>query len=118
MHMNIIAVQCLSTSIAYCSSAFLFFLTLIYHPPLFLPFFSLLPFSPLSLLVRFPTPPFFPTFSFPHISSSLISPFFPFDPYIPYGVRQGGVLSPLLFDVYVNELSELLNKSGIRGNLG
>ena len=34
------------------------------------------------------------------------------------GVRQGGVLSPLLFDVYVNELSELLNKSGIRRNLG
>ena len=33
------------------------------------------------------------------------------------GVRQGGVLSPLLFDVYVNELSELLGKSGIRGNL-
>ena len=29
------------------------------------------------------------------------------------GVRQGGVLSPLLFDFYVNELSELLNKSGI-----
>ena len=34
------------------------------------------------------------------------------------GVRQGGVLSPLFFDVYVNELSELLNKSGIGGNLG
>ena len=34
------------------------------------------------------------------------------------GVRQGGVLSPLLFDVYVNELSELLNKSAIRRNLG
>ena len=34
------------------------------------------------------------------------------------GVRQGGVLSLLLFDVYVNELSELLNKSGIGGNLG
>ena len=32
------------------------------------------------------------------------------------GVRQGGVLSPLLFNVYVNELSELLNKSGIGGN--
>ena len=32
------------------------------------------------------------------------------------GVRQGGVLSPLLFDVYVNELSVLLNKSGIGGN--
>ena len=34
------------------------------------------------------------------------------------GVRQGAVLSPLLFDAYVNELSELLNKSGIGGNLG
>ena len=34
------------------------------------------------------------------------------------GVREGGVLSPLLFDVDVNELSELLNKSGIGGNLG
>ena len=34
------------------------------------------------------------------------------------GVRQGGVLFPLLFNVYVNELSELLNKSGIGGNMG
>ena len=34
------------------------------------------------------------------------------------GVRQGGVLSPLLFNVYVNELNELLNKSGIGGNMG
>ena len=34
------------------------------------------------------------------------------------GVRQGGVLSPLLFNVYVNGLSELLNKSGIGGNMG
>ena len=34
------------------------------------------------------------------------------------GVRQGGVLSSLLFNVYVTELSELLNKSGIRGNMG
>ena len=34
------------------------------------------------------------------------------------GVHQGGVLSPLLFYVYVNELSELLNKSGIGGNMG
>ena len=33
------------------------------------------------------------------------------------GVRQGGVLSALPFYVYVNELSELLNKSGIWGNL-
>ena len=34
------------------------------------------------------------------------------------GVRQGGVLVPLLFYVYVNELIELLNKSGIGGNIG
>ena len=34
------------------------------------------------------------------------------------GVRQGGVLSSLLFNVYVTELSELLNKSGIGGNMG
>ena len=34
------------------------------------------------------------------------------------GVRQGGVHSPLLFNVYVNELSELLNKSGIGGSMG
>ena len=34
------------------------------------------------------------------------------------GVRQGGVIYPLLFNVYVNELSELLNKSGIGGNMG
>ena len=33
-------------------------------------------------------------------------------------VRHGGVLSPLLFNVYVNELSELLYKSGIGGNMG
>ena len=33
-------------------------------------------------------------------------------------MRQGGVLLPLLFYVYVNELIELLNKSGIGGNLG
>ena len=34
------------------------------------------------------------------------------------GVRQEGVISPLLFNVYVNELSELLNKSGIGRNMG
>ena len=31
------------------------------------------------------------------------------------GVYQGGGLSPFLFNVYVNELSECLNKSGIGG---
>ena len=35
--------------------------------------------------------------------------------HVTNGVRQGGVLSPLLFNVYVNELSECLNKSGIGG---
>ena len=34
------------------------------------------------------------------------------------GVRQRGVISPLLFNVYVNELSELLSKSGIVGIMG
>ena len=32
-------------------------------------------------------------------------------------VRQGGVLSPPLFNVYVNELSECLNKSCIGGSM-
>ena len=33
------------------------------------------------------------------------------------GVRQGGVLSPLFFNVYVNDLSERLNKSSIVGSM-
>ena len=37
--------------------------------------------------------------------------------HVTNGVRQGGVLSPLLFNVYVNELSECLNKSGIGGSM-
>ena len=37
--------------------------------------------------------------------------------YVTNGVRQGGVLSHLLFNVYVNELSECLNKSGIGGSM-
>ena len=34
------------------------------------------------------------------------------------GVRQGGVLSPQLFNVYIHGLSDLLNKSTIGGSLG
>ena len=33
-------------------------------------------------------------------------------------VRQGGVLSPLLFNVYIDGLSDTLNKSTIGGSLG
>ena len=34
------------------------------------------------------------------------------------GVRQSGVLSPQLFDVYIDGLSDILNKSTIGGSLG
>ena len=34
------------------------------------------------------------------------------------GVRQGGVLSPQLFTVYIDGLSAILNKSTIGGSLG
>ena len=34
------------------------------------------------------------------------------------GVRQGGVLSPQLFNVYIDGLSDILNKSTISGSLG
>ena len=33
-------------------------------------------------------------------------------------VKQGGILSPALFSVYMNNLSVLLNHSGIGGSLG
>ena len=34
------------------------------------------------------------------------------------GVRQGGVLSPQLFNVYIDGLSDILNKPTIGGSLG
>ena len=34
------------------------------------------------------------------------------------GARQGGVLSPQLFNVYIDGLSDILNKSTIGGSLG
>ena len=37
--------------------------------------------------------------------------------YVTNGVCQGVVLSPLLFNVSVNDLSECLNKSGAGGSM-
>ena len=34
------------------------------------------------------------------------------------GVKQGGILSPILFNVYINQLSVKLNASNIRGDIG
>ena len=34
------------------------------------------------------------------------------------GVRQGGVLSPRLFNVYIDGLNDILNKTTIDGSLG
>ena len=34
------------------------------------------------------------------------------------GVRQGGILSPQLFNVYIDGLSDISNKSTICGSLG
>ena len=37
--------------------------------------------------------------------------------YVTNGVRQSGELSPLLFNMYVNNLSECLNSSGVAGSM-
>ena len=37
--------------------------------------------------------------------------------HVTNGVRLGGVLSPLLFNVYVNDLSECLNRSGVGSSM-
>ena len=38
--------------------------------------------------------------------------------YVTNGVKQGGILSPVLFNVYMNNLSVTLNQSAISGSLG
>ena len=38
--------------------------------------------------------------------------------YVTNGVKQGGVLSPALFNVYMNNLSVTLDQSGIGGSFG
>ena len=120
--MYIIAVRCLSTSITYCSRAFLFFPSFTFSPSsLSSPFFPSYLFPP-SLLVRFPTslpfhstllsfltPPFIPTSLFPPISFSIIFPFFLFDPSFPccppsrptpYFFPIPPLIQPLLFSIH------------------
>ena len=38
--------------------------------------------------------------------------------HVSNGVKQGGILSLMLFNVYMDQLSIRLNRSGIGGNLG
>ena len=37
---------------------------------------------------------------------------------ISYGVKQGGIISPILFNLYMDQLSEKLNASNIGGDIG
>ena len=34
------------------------------------------------------------------------------------GVRKGGILSPQLFNIYIDALSDILNKSSVGGSIG
>ena len=38
--------------------------------------------------------------------------------YVTNGVKYGGILSPTLFNMYMNNLSVTLNQSGIGGSIG
>ena len=38
--------------------------------------------------------------------------------HVSNGVKQGGILSPMLFNVYMDKLSIRMNRTGIGGNMG
>ena len=38
--------------------------------------------------------------------------------FVANGVRQGGILSPMLFNIYIDSLSDILNKFTIGGSIG
>ena len=40
------------------------------------------------------------------------------DYFVGNGVKQGGIISPILFNIYMDDLSMHLNSSGIEGYLG